>query len=118
MLVTLDMDFADIRTYPPADFPGLIALRLGRQDKPYVLDVLARLLHVLRADLPDRLALPTGRSGSTAHTGRLAGLRRRLDCSFVYRAVGHGCAWVMGYSRAAHRQVRDSSTNHTDAWSI
>jgi len=31
---TLDMDFADIRAYPPAAFPGLIVLRLARQDKP------------------------------------------------------------------------------------
>jgi len=50
-LLTLDMDFADIRAYPPADFPGLIVLRLWRQDKPYVLDVLARLLQVLQAEL-------------------------------------------------------------------
>lgn len=31
-LVTLDMDFADIRTYPPKQFLGLIVLRLRRQD--------------------------------------------------------------------------------------
>ena len=53
VLVTLDMDFADIRTYPPAAFPGLIVLRLGRQDKLHVLDVLARLLQVLRSELLD-----------------------------------------------------------------
>jgi predicted nuclease of predicted toxin-antitoxin system len=46
-LLTLDMDFADIRNYPPAEFPGLIVLRLRQQDKPYVLDVLARLMEVL-----------------------------------------------------------------------
>jgi hypothetical protein len=45
------MDFASIRAYPPADFPGLIVLRLRRQDKPHVLDVLARLVQVLRAEL-------------------------------------------------------------------
>ena len=39
ILVTLDMDFADIRSYPAAEFPGLIVLRLRQQDKPYVLDV-------------------------------------------------------------------------------
>jgi predicted nuclease of predicted toxin-antitoxin system len=33
VLVTLDMDFADIRNYPPAEFPGLIVLRLRQQDK-------------------------------------------------------------------------------------
>jgi predicted nuclease of predicted toxin-antitoxin system len=49
-LVTLDLDFADIRAYPPASYPGLIVLRLGRQDKPYVLSVLARLVQVFRTE--------------------------------------------------------------------
>jgi len=47
VLVTLDLDFADIRTYPPEDYPGMIVLRLARQDKPYVLDVFRRLLRVI-----------------------------------------------------------------------
>ena len=53
VLVTLDLDFADIRAYPPAEFPGLIVLRLGRQDKPYVLSVVTRLTQMLRAELLD-----------------------------------------------------------------
>jgi predicted nuclease of predicted toxin-antitoxin system len=47
ILVTLDMDFSDIRNYPPAEFPGLVVLRLRQQDKPHVLDVLVRLVQVL-----------------------------------------------------------------------
>jgi predicted nuclease of predicted toxin-antitoxin system len=47
ILVTLDMDFADIRNYPPAEFPGLVVLRLRQQDKPYVLDVFMRCMQVL-----------------------------------------------------------------------
>lgn len=43
-LLTLDLDFADIRTYPPEDFSGIIVLRLARQDKQHVLDILGRLL--------------------------------------------------------------------------
>ncbi len=43
-LVTLDTDFADIRTYPPAQYPGLVVLRLRRQDKPYVLRIVTRLM--------------------------------------------------------------------------
>ena len=46
-LVTLDMDFADIRTYPPKQFLGLIVLRLRRQDKPRVLEILSHLVAVL-----------------------------------------------------------------------
>lgn len=46
-LVTLDVDFADIRAYPPDQFPGLIVLRLKRQDKPYVLQVIGRIIQTL-----------------------------------------------------------------------
>ena len=46
VLITLDTDFADIRAYPPKHYFGLVVLRLGRQDKPYVLGIIARLLPV------------------------------------------------------------------------
>ena len=46
-LVTSDLDFADIRAYPPGDYPGPVALRLRRQSKPRVLRAVARLLPVL-----------------------------------------------------------------------
>ncbi|MCU0915256.1 MAG: DUF5615 family PIN-like protein [Planctomycetes bacterium] len=45
-LITLDTDFSDIRTYPPADYAGLIVLRLVRQSVPAVTDVVHRLLEV------------------------------------------------------------------------
>jgi len=44
VLVTLDTDFADIRTYPPRSHAGIIVLRLGKQDKPRVLAVVAERL--------------------------------------------------------------------------
>lgn len=44
VFVTLDLDFADIRTYPPDEYSGLIVLRLSRQDKPHVVDVFRRTL--------------------------------------------------------------------------
>jgi predicted nuclease of predicted toxin-antitoxin system len=46
-LVTLDTDFADISTYPPMDYSGLIILRLKTQDKRSVLDVFQRLIKVI-----------------------------------------------------------------------
>lgn len=49
-LITLDADFADILAYPPAQFPGLIVLRLHRQDKPHILEVLARLTPLLSSE--------------------------------------------------------------------
>jgi predicted nuclease of predicted toxin-antitoxin system len=49
-LVTLDLDFADLRAYPPADYPGIIVLRLPRQDKDTVLVVVERLLQALEQE--------------------------------------------------------------------
>jgi predicted nuclease of predicted toxin-antitoxin system len=46
-LVTLDLGFADIRSYPPEEYPGLIVLRLPRQDKLLVLQTCARLVATL-----------------------------------------------------------------------
>ena len=49
-LVTMDMDFSDIRNYPPAEFPGLVVFRLRQQDKPHVLDLCRRLMQVLHQE--------------------------------------------------------------------
>lgn len=49
-VVTLDLDFADIRAYPPGDYGGIIVLRLARLDKPRVLSVLQRLLPLLEGE--------------------------------------------------------------------
>lgn len=43
-LVTIDLDFADIRHYPPGDYFGVVVLRLHRQDKMHVISVVQRLL--------------------------------------------------------------------------
>lgn len=37
VLVSLDLDFSDIRTYPPEEFPGILVLRLRSQDSKSVL---------------------------------------------------------------------------------
>lgn len=47
VLITLDLDFADIQTYPPNRYPGLVVLRLPRQDKNSVLRTIARIVPVL-----------------------------------------------------------------------
>lgn len=47
VLVTLDLDFADIRTYPPAQYSGIIVMRLKQQDKPYVLSITSRWIKAL-----------------------------------------------------------------------
>jgi len=56
ILVTLDAGFADIRAYPPSDYPGLIVLRLDRQDKETVLRVVNRLQDLVeRERIAERL---------------------------------------------------------------
>lgn len=47
VLVTLDRDFANIQAYPPATTVGIVVLRLVRQDKPRVLQVLKKLIPTL-----------------------------------------------------------------------
>ena len=49
-LVTLDVGFADIRSYPPQEYPGLVVFRLARQDKEHLLDVCSRISKLLPPD--------------------------------------------------------------------
>ena len=47
ILVTGDLDFSDIRIYPPAFYYGIIVLRLSRQDKKSILAAVQTFLPVL-----------------------------------------------------------------------
>jgi predicted nuclease of predicted toxin-antitoxin system len=49
-LVTLDVDFADIRAYPPNQYSGLIVLRLRTQDRPHVVRTVTRLIPVFSTE--------------------------------------------------------------------
>lgn len=46
--ITLDLDFANIRTYPPDQYSGLIVMRLSDQSRVHVLRTLQGFLHVLK----------------------------------------------------------------------
>jgi predicted nuclease of predicted toxin-antitoxin system len=50
ILVTLDVGFGDIRTYPPGEYPGIVVLRLAKLDRRHVLAAIRRILPVLRTD--------------------------------------------------------------------
>jgi predicted nuclease of predicted toxin-antitoxin system len=50
IFITLDLDFADIRTYPPDQYSGLIVMRLNSQSRTYVLRVLRGLLPILEKE--------------------------------------------------------------------
>lgn len=49
-LITLDLDFSDIRTYSPGQYPGIIVLRPRNQAKPTVLQLLIQMLPLLKAE--------------------------------------------------------------------
>jgi len=53
VLVTLDLDFGNVRAYPPAEHAGIIVLRLKRQDKHKVLAMMSRLASTLPSRTPD-----------------------------------------------------------------
>lgn len=44
VLVTLDLDFTNIQAYPPAATAGIVVLRLARQDKPRILQVIRKVI--------------------------------------------------------------------------
>ena len=49
-LVTMDLDFADLRRYPPVGGAGIIVLRLAHQHRDYVLSFLPRILRLLATE--------------------------------------------------------------------
>ena len=49
-LVTLDLDFADIREYPPDTFPGIIILRPSVQSASVIRRLLARAASLLQTE--------------------------------------------------------------------
>jgi predicted nuclease of predicted toxin-antitoxin system len=49
-LITLDLDFADIRAYPPQEYAGIIVLRSRNQLKPVILALMRRLVPLLKTE--------------------------------------------------------------------
>ena len=69
ILITADLDLSDIRHYPPAQTPGYMVLRLPRQSKQALLDLLVKAIPMLAARSingqlwivePDRLRIRGG----------------------------------------------------------
>ncbi|HEX9385701.1 MAG TPA: DUF5615 family PIN-like protein [Anaerolineales bacterium] len=50
ILVTLDIGFADIRAYPPSDFPGLVVIRSKRQERPSILAIIQKLIVMFKEE--------------------------------------------------------------------
>ena len=53
MLVTQDLDFSDIRTYPPGEYAGIIVFRLPSAARDALLEVGAILIERLRESSPE-----------------------------------------------------------------
>ena len=50
VLITLDMDFSDIRAYPPRDYAGIILLRPRRQSEPQIIKLLEAILPMFQTE--------------------------------------------------------------------
>jgi predicted nuclease of predicted toxin-antitoxin system len=49
-LITLDLDFSDIRAYPSHELPGVIVIRVPRQDKRTVLHIIRKTIPLLEKE--------------------------------------------------------------------
>lgn len=49
-LITLDLDSADIKTYPPSNYPGIFVFRVKQQSRSKVLEVMGKLIPVLPSE--------------------------------------------------------------------
>ncbi len=47
VLISFDLGFADIRVYPPEQYPGLIVLRLANQSREQLLSIAPKILDLL-----------------------------------------------------------------------
>lgn len=44
IIVTLDTDFSDVRTYPPDEYPGIIVLRVKRQSRRHIIKIFTQTI--------------------------------------------------------------------------
>ncbi len=54
VLVTLDLDFANVLAYPPEEHCGIIVLRTKSQDKRTILALTLRVVKAIQRASPDR----------------------------------------------------------------
>ncbi len=52
--MTLDLEFGNIKAYPPESFSGIIVFRSKSQDKVTLTQLLERLLPMLKTRSPER----------------------------------------------------------------
>ena len=52
VLLTQDLDFADIRAYPPSEYPGIVVFRLSSQGRGQLFQVGAAIVETLARSSP------------------------------------------------------------------
>ncbi|MEO5362975.1 MAG: DUF5615 family PIN-like protein [Magnetococcus sp. DMHC-8] len=52
ILITLDLDFANLHAYPPATGYGIVVLRLAWQDKLTIMNAMQQVLPILAKESP------------------------------------------------------------------
>ncbi|MCH8969045.1 MAG: DUF5615 family PIN-like protein [Planctomycetes bacterium] len=50
-LITLDLDFADIRNYPPEQHSGFIVMRVSGRGKRHIMEVFERVVPLLETEV-------------------------------------------------------------------
>ena len=54
ILITLDLDFSNLQTYPCHTHAGIVILRTKAQDKPTLITIMRRLIPIFRERSPAR----------------------------------------------------------------
>jgi len=54
VLVTLDLDFANVQAYPPGSHSGIVVVRSSSQDRATLISILKRIVPVLIQRSPER----------------------------------------------------------------
>lgn len=127
VLVTLDLDFSNIRTYPPSQYAGIIVLRPKRQDKSMVLNLMKRIVLALANRTPggELWIVEKDRIRFRVHTADLEPVldffetvgalvrRRALDLELAWGSFFY---WVLRYAADASDQIqarRNVESDHT-----
>ncbi len=48
IIVTLDTDFMDIRTYPPDEYSGIMVIRVKKQSRRHIVDIFTKTVPLLK----------------------------------------------------------------------
>jgi predicted nuclease of predicted toxin-antitoxin system len=50
IIVTLDTDFTNVRTYPPDEYSGIIVLRVKRQSRQHIINIFTQTVPLLTSE--------------------------------------------------------------------